>query len=312
MTQKRSAFTLIELMISLLIASFLIMTLTMILQQTGKARQFVDILVGNGLLRTTLFEELSYDFSGMIVEKPISKKEGDKTEQKPLLPLMIKKSSEGMVEEFSFLTTNARAYKAHHKVMRVVYKLDLVDKAKKIYKITRFVTEIGKKDQEKAYGVSFLDSIIAFDIAFVQKRIEEKKEKKEEPFTVVQEWPIKKETKKTDKQQAKAEIVTHIQITMGYIKNRKGAPEIITMLIPLYNILEIPEIIAPKKEEKKQEKEKSKEEKETASEEELTEAVPSATPFTQNTFNKMSTEEIAALEDRTTKMLNSLFKLPGA
>lgn len=261
---NKNGFTIIELLFSLMIASFLIMTLTIILGQTGRAKDFAQKEVHTALLKNSLINVLYQDCVGIFFLE--SKKDENKdskektktssaTKEEEIPPVIIKRSSENMVEEIRFTTICASMYQQSPIPTEVVYSLIPDNSPKKTYKIQRNITvkNIDQSKQKKHEPITFLENIVKCTAQLV--KVAKKENENKESFELIDSWPsekredkkeVKKEknTEKSEgknqsqkpeekKEEKKAEI-PYIKITIIYVVNDKGAQETFTLFIPLF------------------------------------------------------------------------------
>jgi len=296
--RNKSGFTLIELMITLIIASFLVVTLNRVLQQSSLARLFVERRVRDGFFIGTLAQELTYDFSGITTQYAAQESEEKEKQKKVTPPIQIGRGPDNTIQELRFFSVNAREYKKHHVPTEIVYTLLLSDKTKKTYTLTRELKtqESSKRREFQAPPVAFLDNITKCTVQFVkQKSKDETKKEGEIPFILLDEWSLKEQKQESQNQTAEKksqktefEDISHIRITITYIKNERGTIESITLLIPIFlnKQPETPETPGKKPEIETQPKKVAK----------------------KKAIQDSNKEELVLLEDRTTSMLKLMFK----
>lgn len=269
---NKNGFTIIELLFSLMIASFLIMTLTIILGQTGRAKDFAELHVHNALLKNSLINVLHQDCAGILFLVP-KKDENKDSEQKSktssgekvqdIPPIVIKRSSENMVEEISFTTVSASTYQQSPVPTEVVYSLIPDNTAKNIYKIQRSIAvkNVDQSKQKKHEPITFLENIVKCTAQLVKVSAKESvsaqatPNKEKSSFELIDDWPLgkgedKKEVKEKkgtekagdknqlpkpeEKKQEEKIVIPYIKITVVYLINKKGAEETFTLFIPLF------------------------------------------------------------------------------
>jgi len=321
---NKSGFSLVELMITLVIASFLIMTMNTVLQQTSRSRNFVDSCVRDSLHIGTLYEVLIYDFSGITMAYAIeeSEKNEKEIEKEIIPPIQITRGADNVIQEIRFFSINAREYKKHYAPTEIIYTLTLTNKTKKTYTLTRTVILKESSSQRKEFTippVALMNNITQCSIQFVkQKSKDEKKKDDVTPFVLFDKWPLKEKTEEKNeskqnvkikestqpkektneqkKEKKELEDISYVQLTFAYIKNERGAIESITFLIPLFlnKQAQISEKKEPEK--KKQPAQQNEQQKKVAKKKKIKEK------------NK---EELARIEERTNSMLNLIFKGVG-
>jgi len=253
---NKSGFTIIELLFSLMIASFLIMTLTMILGQTNKARTFAQTEVHTALLKNSLITTLYQDFAGAILLQKKEETEGKSasaktsSDKEEISPIVINRSSENMVEEIRFTTVSAVRYQTSPVTAEIIYSLVPSDQTKKIYKIQRkmIVKNQDQSKQKESEPIVFLENIIKCTAQLVKLSAKDKSSNEgKNSFELIDEWPLesanakvladkeKKEEKAAGKNQPpkaseqKKEIkeqkieIPYIKITIVYLKASASA-----------------------------------------------------------------------------------------
>lgn len=304
---NRPGFSLIELMITLVIASFLIMTLNTALQQSSQARLFVKKRVKDGLFIGALNETLMYDFSGITMQYPtqVTEKSEKKEDEQLKPPIHIKRGTDNNIQEIRFFSINAREYKKHHEPCEIIYTLKETDKTKKNFTLVRTIKTHDATTQRREFEIppiTFLDNIRQCTIQFVKQQSKNKAKEEESLFILLDEWPFKEKeqeqkkgakkpviqsgTAQAKKQEEKKELedISHIRITLTYVKNERGAIEAITILIPIFLNKQLtmpatPENPEPTKNEQSKKVAKTKK------------------------IEEKNKEELVLLEDRTNSML---------
>lgn len=297
----KSGFTLIELMITLVIASFLFSVLNNILQQSARSRLFVEARVKDTFFIGTLAQALTQDFSGVTIWYPVLSQDEKEKQEKVVPPVQITRGIDNTIQELRFFSVNAREYATQHFPTEVVYNLTLSSTIKKTYTLTRKMkhSEQSKKSDFDIPPVVFLDNIVQCTVQFVkQKSNDEVTGQEDLPFELFDEWPAKKlkqEAKtsellendtKNDSQKTEFETITYVRITMSYIKNERGVVEAITLLIPIFfnkqfEIKENQEKTSEKNEQKKENHKK---------------------------IEDQNREELVLLEERTSSMLKLILR----